>query len=45
MGVSKGLDLNIQPEKQVSFKGKRNLTNKTKVRTRESRIKMQKASD
>ena len=48
-GISKELDLNIQPEKTghktISFRGKRNSTNQTKIRTRESRIKMQKSSD
>ena len=45
-GASKGLNLDIQPKKTglktSNFKSKRNSTNKNKVRTRESRIKMQK---
>ena len=46
---SKGLYLNIQSNKTshktCDFKSKRNLTSKAKVRTGESRIKTQKASD
>ena len=48
-GVSKGLDPGIKPEKWVInplvLKVKRNVTNKTNVKARESRIKTQKAPD